>query len=223
MSHTVFLALGTNLGDRMVNLAHALVLLIPHATLLKWSRVYETPPWGYLEQPAFLNMVVEAETDLEPVRLLEILKFLEEKIGREKSVRYGPRLIDLDILFYDEIEMRTGRLEIPHPRIAERAFVLIPLAELAPTRRLLPGGQTITDLLARIDQSGVSPVTEGENESPAALAVMFQKAPDALGRFLSLPPSHQREYLQHILEAKKPATRRKRFDWTVNQLSGKEE
>ncbi|MHB0922467.1 MAG: 2-amino-4-hydroxy-6-hydroxymethyldihydropteridine diphosphokinase [Bellilinea sp.] len=223
MSHTVYLALGTNLGDRMVNLAHALVLLTPHATLRNWSRVYETPPWGYLEQPAFFNMVVEAQTDLDPIDLLARLKFLEEKIGRGKSVRYGPRLIDLDILFYDEIEMRTSRLEIPHPRIAERAFVLIPLAELAPTRKLGPGGQTIADLLTRIDPSGISPVTVRESDSPAGLAVMFQKVPEALDRFLGLPPSHQREYLQHILEAKKPATRRKRFDWTVNQLSIKKD
>jgi 2-amino-4-hydroxy-6-hydroxymethyldihydropteridine diphosphokinase len=81
MSHTVYLALGTNLGDRMVNLAHALVLLTPHATLRNWSRVYETPPWGYLEQPAFFNMVVEAQTDLDPIDLLARLKFLEEKLA----------------------------------------------------------------------------------------------------------------------------------------------
>lgn len=81
MSHTAYLALGTNLGDRMVNLAQALVLLTPFASIKKWSRVYETPPWGYLDQPPFLNMVVEVETKLEPISLLDKLKFLEEKLG----------------------------------------------------------------------------------------------------------------------------------------------
>lgn len=219
MSHTVILAVGTNLGDRMVNLTQALVLLIPFATLKKWSRVYETPPWGYLEQPAFLNMVVEAETDLEPLELLDRLKLLEEKIGREKSFRFGPRLIDLDILFYDDLVLHTERLEIPHPRIAERAFVLAPLAELAPERKLPSSMETITKLLARADAIGIQPVTEAENVHPAEIAVLFASRSEVMDKFTPLPPSHQREYLQYILEAKKTATRLKRFAWTAAQLA----
>lgn len=223
MSHTAYLALGTNLGDRMVNLTQALVLLTPFAAIKNWSRVYETPPWGYLDQPPFLNMVVEVETDLEPLSLLDKLKFLEEKIGREKSVRYGPRLIDLDILFYDEIELHVERLDIPHPRIVERAFVLVPLAELTPERVLPSSGQTIARLLGQIDQSGITPVTQGENGPPGEIALMFQAEPQGRDMFVSLPPSHQREYLKHISEAKQSETRRRRFEWTLNQLTGKKD
>lgn len=219
MIHTVYLALGTNLGDRMVNLAQALVLLTPVARLRNCSRVYETPPWGYLDQPAFLNMVIEAETDLEPPALLENLKFLEEKIGREKSFRFGPRLIDLDILFYDDLVQQTDSLQIPHPRIPERAFVLVPLAELAPSLRFFPGGQTVAELLANLGQSGIQPVTlEGKNP-PGEIAHLFAAHPEVLDHFSRLPPSHQREYLQFILEAKKPATRLKRFEWMSAQLA----
>ena len=125
----VYLALGTNLGERMLNLAQALALLPPEVTILRSSPVYETPPWGVTDQPAFLNMVCEAETALEPLALLDRLKALEEKMGRQSSVRFGPRLIDLDILFYDDLVYHDERLEIPHPRLAERAFVLVPLAE----------------------------------------------------------------------------------------------
>lgn len=218
MSRSVYLALGTNLGDRMVNLTQALVLLAPIATLRRWSRVYETEPWGYLEQPPFLNMVVEAETDFEPLDLLDHLKFLEEKIGREKSFRYGPRLIDLDILIYDDLTLHSSRLEIPHPRIPERAFVLVPLAELVPDRRLPAGTQTIAEMLDQVDREGIQPVT-GENENPPAeIALMFQTRPGTLELFTRLPASHQREYLKHIIEAKKPATRRNRFDWMAGQL-----
>ncbi len=157
MSHSVTLALGTNLGDRMVNLTQALALLAPFAPLRRWSRVYETPPWGYLEQPDFLNLVVEAETELEPLELLDRLKFLEENIGREKSFRYGPRLIDLDILFYDDLSLHSERLEIPHPRIAEHAFVLAPLADLTPDRDLPGSGTTVAKLLEHIDREGRHP------------------------------------------------------------------
>ena len=100
--------------------------------LLRASSVYETEPWGFREQPAFLNQVVQAETDLSPLKLLRFLKRLEKQLGRTETFRYGPRLIDMDILFYDRAVINTRRLQIPHPRLPERAFVLVPLAEIAP-------------------------------------------------------------------------------------------
>ena len=127
-----YLALGTNLGDRLTNLRDAIDALVPDVKVLRESTIYETPPWGYTDQPAFLNMVVEAETSLNPRALLAYLKNQEEALGRVKNFRYGPRHIDLDILFYDDLVYEDERLQIPHPRLHERAFVLIPLADLAP-------------------------------------------------------------------------------------------
>ena len=128
----VFLGLGTNLGSRAENLAAARELLAAKLTVLNASSVYETEPWGFREQPAFLNQVLHVETDLSPARLLRYLKRLEKQLGRTKSFRYGPRLIDIDILFYDRLVINTRQLQIPHPRLPERAFVLVPLAEIAP-------------------------------------------------------------------------------------------
>jgi 2-amino-4-hydroxy-6-hydroxymethyldihydropteridine diphosphokinase len=155
MSHFVYLALGTNLGRRLDNLRAALQGLAPTVQLLSASPVYETPPWGYLDQPAFLNQVIHASTALLPLDLLGFLKRMEERLGRRPSVHYGPRLIDLDILLYDDLQIETPALTIPHPRLAERAFVLVPLADLAPD--LLPPGSTLTvsEMLAQVDRSGI--------------------------------------------------------------------
>ncbi len=128
----VFLGLGTNLGSRAENLAAAREQLAAKLRVLRASSVYETEPWGFREQPAFLNQVLQVETDLSPARLLRYLKRLEKQLGRTKSFRYGPRLIDIDILFYAQVVINTRRLQIPHPRLPERAFVLVPLAEIAP-------------------------------------------------------------------------------------------
>lgn len=129
----VYLALGTNLGDRMQNLREAVARLEPGVRTSRVSSVYETEPWGVTSQPRFLNLVVAGETELEPLALLDLLKRIEREMGRTEEARYGPRLIDLDILLYDDLEFRSERLEIPHPRLAERRFVLVPLAEIAPT------------------------------------------------------------------------------------------
>ncbi len=128
----VFLGLGTNLGSRAENLTAAREQLAAKLRVLRASSVYETEPWGFREQPAFLNQVLQVETDLSPARLLRYLKRLEKQLGRTKSFRYGPRLIDIDILFYAQVVINTRRLQIPHPRLPERAFVLVPLAEIAP-------------------------------------------------------------------------------------------
>lgn len=129
---TIYLALGTNQGDRVQNLRRALELLAPFAELARLSSIYETAPWGIVDQPDFLNMAAQGTTNLPPLELLDELKRIEHSMGRLPTIRYGPREIDLDILLYGEMVVQTERLEIPHPRMAERGFVLIPLREIAP-------------------------------------------------------------------------------------------
>ncbi len=155
MSHHVYLALGANLGDRLANLAAAKAALPPAVSILAASPIYETPPWGVLDQPAYLNQVLEGETDLTPLELLEELKRLETELGRKPGIRYGPRLIDLDILFFDDLVLDTPRLTIPHPHLAERAFVLVPLADLAPDLLHPKLGKTIREFLAAADRTGI--------------------------------------------------------------------
>ena len=160
MEHEVFLALGTNLGTRLANLCAALRSLPPDVERVAVSKVYETPPWGFTDQPAFLNMAVHARTRLGPESLLRKLKTLEVELGREPGVRWGPRLIDLDILFYDDIILNTPPLVIPHPRLHERGFVLVPLMDIAPDLRHPLLGKIIRQLLADVDATGILPFSE---------------------------------------------------------------
>ncbi len=152
---TVFLALGTNLGDRLENLHRAIEALAPTVKILARSPIYETPPWGVTDQPAFLNMALRGETLLPPTALLHFLKSLERQLGRIPSVRYGPRLIDLDILFYDDLVLDSDELTIPHPRVHERAFVLVPLADLAPDFVHPVLRKSVSTLLQQVDAGGI--------------------------------------------------------------------
>ena len=154
-NHIVFLALGSNLGDRLANLKQAIASLSPQMEVKAKSRVYETPPWGYTEQPMFLNQVVKVDTYLEPEPLLKHLKRLEVALGRVPSFQNGPRLIDIDILFYDDRVLNTPSLVIPHPQMHERAFVLMPLNDIAPALAHPTMGKTVSEMLASCDTNGI--------------------------------------------------------------------
>ena len=132
MDHIVYLALGSNMGNRLSNLKAAVLNLTPQMTVKQKSSIYETPPWGFTEQDAFLNQVVKVTTYLEPEPLLRHLKRMETALGRVPNFQNGPRVIDIDILFFDKMIINTPPLVVPHPRLHERAFVLVPLAEIEP-------------------------------------------------------------------------------------------
>jgi len=157
MNHSVYLALGTNLGDRIANLRAAIKALPSEVKVIAESKVYETPPWGYENQPAFLNMAIKCETTLAPEFLLKRLKQLEVQLGREQSFHWGPRLIDIDILFYDDLILESESLNIPHPHLQERGFVLVPLADIAPNFVHPVLKQTVKELLSGVDTDDIHP------------------------------------------------------------------
>lgn len=155
-THYVYLSLGTNIGDRRMHLRQALEGLGQVGQVEVSSSVYETEPWGYLDQPKFLNMVTRLRTELDPLPLLAALKDLERQIGREPGVRYGPRVIDLDILCFDDLQMNSPELTIPHPQMAGRAFVLVPLAEVD-EGLVIPGlNVTVSRLMQIIGAAGIT-------------------------------------------------------------------
>jgi len=161
--YKVFLSLGSNLGDRESNLFEAVKKIseISEVKIDKVSNIYETEPVGYLEQGKFLNMAVKLLTELPPLELLEHLQNVENMLKRTREIRWGPRTIDIDILMIDDLKINTKELVIPHPRMFERAFVLIPLKELIET-----GDSFIDNINACIDncddKKGVLPYKKAE-------------------------------------------------------------
>lgn len=151
----IYLSLGSNLGDRESYLAYAVEELSAIGELKSKSSVYETPPWGKEDQPAFLNMVVALNTAIEPDELLNKVKQIEERLGRKEREHWGPREIDIDILFYDDLRYLSQRLTIPHPLLHERAFVLVPLAEIAPEFIHPVTRLSVQEMLGKIDGRGI--------------------------------------------------------------------
>ncbi|HXA82903.1 MAG TPA: 2-amino-4-hydroxy-6-hydroxymethyldihydropteridine diphosphokinase [Methylomirabilota bacterium] len=146
---TVYIALGTNVGEREANLLQALQLLPESGVLVRRvSSIYETEPVDYLDQEWFLNAVLEAQTELDALDLLSALRLIEARMGSKKAFAKGPRKIDLDILLYGDETIDAPELQVPHPRMLERKFVLIPLAEIAPNLRHPSWKSGVAHLLA---------------------------------------------------------------------------
>lgn len=157
---TVYIALGSNLGDRVANLLQARERMqSSNLRLTRASSVYETEPRGLLDQPWFLNQVIEAETTLFPRQLLARLLKIEQEMGRQRLLPNGPRVIDLDILLFGNMVMHLPGLEVPHPRMAERRFVLEPLAELAPAIRHPRTGRSVREMLTEVTDQPVRRLT----------------------------------------------------------------
>jgi 2-amino-4-hydroxy-6-hydroxymethyldihydropteridine diphosphokinase len=162
-NNRVFLSLGGNLGDPRKSMASALRLLADDASVdvVAVSSLYRTPPWGKLDQPDFLNAAAELSTSLSPHDLLDLCLGTEKKLKRVREERWGPRLIDIDILvFGDRVIQETG-LEVPHPRMLERAFVLAPLDEIAPN--LSVDGKSVSERLATVDTAGIERLPSGRD------------------------------------------------------------
>ncbi len=148
MMDAVFLGLGSNVGDRLGHLRDAIAgLEAGGCKVLAVSSAYETPPWGFLDQPAFLNAVIQVQCPLAPHDLLRLAMEVEESLGRERSMQWGPRTIDIDVLAIGALQSVSQRLVIPHPLLHARAFVLLPWAEIAPDFQVPGHDRTVLDLL----------------------------------------------------------------------------
>ena len=159
------LALGGNVGDVRTTLDRAVAALCDgsEVRLMVRSSDYRTPPWGVTEQPAFINCAIVAATELPPPALLARAQSVERAFGRDRAQerRWGPRTLDIDLIAYDDIALDTPELKLPHPRLFERAFVLVPLAEIAPARRI--AGVRVSDALAKLDQTGIEKLAPRRN------------------------------------------------------------
>jgi len=153
--HKVYLSLGSNIGDKVDYLDKAVDILRKNALIhkLNVSSYYQTDPVGYEDQDVFVNIAIGLETDLSPYEMLDVCQSIEEDLNRVRLIRWGPRTIDVDIILFDEIRMEEELLTIPHPRMHERAFVLVPIKEIACD--LMINGRHIDELLDALDVSGV--------------------------------------------------------------------
>ena len=157
----IFLSIGTNIGDRKKNIEQALDGLLNIMRFEGISAVYETPPWGPVQdQPSFYNLCISGYTNLKPHEFLDAIKDLEKRIGRLDGLRWGPRLIDVDLLFYENVQLVSDRLIIPHKEITGRAFVLIPLNEIAPDLIHPALNQSVSSLLSQLSAADIDPVVK---------------------------------------------------------------
>jgi 2-amino-4-hydroxy-6-hydroxymethyldihydropteridine diphosphokinase len=158
VENKAYIALGSNMGDRFGYLTQAIILLESHENIsvVNTSSVYETDPVGYTDQDQFLNMTIQAETSLSPFELLDTCLEIELKLGRKREIKWGPRTLDLDILLYNQENIETEKLTIPHPRMSERAFVILPLLEMDPSITLPTMREPLENCLLSIpDREGV--------------------------------------------------------------------
>lgn len=155
-----YVALGTNIEPREQYLQDALELLTKdkRINILKKSSIYQTVPVGYTDQPDFLNMVIEIDTSLIAIDLLDVCQEIEQNLGRKRTIRFGPRTIDLDILVYNQENRQSERLIIPHPRMHERAFVLVPLREIAPNLDISKIKKQVVDLIDELPEKAIEDV-----------------------------------------------------------------
>ena len=162
--HRAYIGIGANLGDRLRNVEVAVARLADLGSIVRRSSYYRTQPWGKSDQPWYLNAVALVETSLSPPQLLGRLQAIEEDLGRERSERWGPRAIDLDILLYDDAKFASAELSIPHPRLHERAFVLVPLSEIddryAPLRDKLSASELAG--VVRVERESVASMSQEE-------------------------------------------------------------
>lgn len=168
VQHRVVLSLGSNLGDRMENLQDAIDALFdaPGLTFVALSPVYETAPWGGIEQPDYLNIVLMAETRIPPELLLDRVLNIEESMRRERVIRWGPRTLDIDIVLFGDLVSTDPALVLPHPHAHERAFVLVPWADVDPDA-VLPGHGTVVDLARAVGTAGVTRRDDLTLQAPA--------------------------------------------------------
>lgn len=159
MGTIAYIGLGTNLGDRQANMQWALreLAVLPTIEIVSVSSLYETAPVGVTDQPSFLNQAAAVRTTLSPQALLKVLLHIENQMGRTRTIRWGPRVIDMDLLLYGDAQIALPGLTVPHPRLRERAFVLVPLAEIAPDLALPEDGKTVSEIAESFSEESCNP------------------------------------------------------------------